>query len=140
MARIHRGTVQKKKKKDLNDPDNHNGVIIHIESNILESELKWALGTITTKKNYWWWCNSSWAISNPKRWCCKSSALNLPANLENSVVAHRIGKGQFSFQCQKMLNYHLIALISHASKVMLKIRQTRLQQYVNRTSRCSSWI
>ena len=50
MARIHRGTVQKKKKKDLNDPDNHNGVIIHIESNILESELKWALGTITTKK------------------------------------------------------------------------------------------
>ena len=38
-------------KKDLHVPDNHNGVIIHIESNILESEIKWALGTITTAKN-----------------------------------------------------------------------------------------
>ena len=35
-------------------------------------------------------------------------------------------------QCQRMLNYHTIALISHASKVMLKILQARLQQYVNR--------
>ena len=37
-------------KKDLNDPDNHDGVIIHLETNILESEVKWSLGTITTNK------------------------------------------------------------------------------------------
>ena len=37
-------------KKDLNDPDNHDGVISHLESDILESEVKWALGNITTNK------------------------------------------------------------------------------------------
>ena len=48
---------------------------------------------------------------------------------------HRTGKGQFSFQSQRKAlpcsNYHTIALISHASKVMLKILQVRLQQYMN---------
>ena len=46
---------------------------------------------------------------------------------------HRTGKGQFSFQSQRkaMPTYHTIALISHASKVMLKIVQARLQYYVN---------
>ena len=49
---------------------------------------------------------------------------------------HRTGKGQFSFQsqkrqCQRMLNYHTIAFISYTSKVMFKILQARLQQYVN---------
>ena len=50
---------------------------------------------------------------------------------------HRAGKGQFSFQSQRKAmpkkgsNYHTIPLISHASKVMLKILQARLQQYVN---------
>ena len=46
---------------------------------------------------------------------------------------HRTGKGQFSFQSQTkaMPNYRTIALISHASKVMLKILQARLQQYMN---------
>ena len=37
-------------KKDLNDPDNHEGVITHLKSDILESEVKWALGSITTNK------------------------------------------------------------------------------------------
>ena len=37
-------------KKDLHDPDNHNGVIIHLEPDILESEVKWALGSITMNK------------------------------------------------------------------------------------------
>ena len=37
-------------KKDLNDPDNHDGVITHLESDILECEVKWALGSITTNK------------------------------------------------------------------------------------------
>ena len=46
MARIHRKTVQ----KNLSDPDNHNGVITHLESDILECEVKWVLGSITTNK------------------------------------------------------------------------------------------
>ena len=46
MARIHRRTVQ----KDLHDPDNHNGVIPHLEPDILECEVKWALGNITMSK------------------------------------------------------------------------------------------
>ena len=61
----------------------------------------------------------------------------MPANLENSAVAAGLGKVSFHSnpkerQCQRMLNYRTIALISHASKVMLKMLQARLQQYVNR--------
>ena len=46
MARIHRRIV----KKDLYNPVNHDGVIIHLERDILECEVKWALGNITTNK------------------------------------------------------------------------------------------
>ena len=46
MARIHRGTVQ----KDLHDTDSHDGVITHVEPDILECEVKWALGNITMNK------------------------------------------------------------------------------------------
>ena len=49
MTRIHR-TIQKKKKKNLHEPDNHDGVIIHLEPDILDCEVKWALGNITTNK------------------------------------------------------------------------------------------
>ena len=60
----------------------------------------------------------------------------MPANLENSAVATGLEKVSFHSnpkerQCQKCSNYHTTALISHASKVMLKILQARLQQYVN---------
>ena len=60
----------------------------------------------------------------------------MPANLENSAVATGLEKVSFysnpkERQCQKMLNYPTITLISLASKVMLKILQARLQQYVN---------
>ena len=51
MARIHRRTVYNtKKKKKFNDLDNHHGVIIHPEPDILECEVKWALGNITINK------------------------------------------------------------------------------------------
>ena len=46
MARIHRRTAQ----KDLHDPDNHDGVITHLEPDILECEVMWALGSIPTNK------------------------------------------------------------------------------------------
>ena len=65
-------------------------------------------------------------------WKMKIAALNMLANLENSAVATGLEKVSFHSnpkerQCQRMLK-----LISHASKVMLKILQARLQQYVNR--------
>ena len=51
MARIHRRTIPKKKKKKiLHDPDNHNGVIIHLEPEIVECEVKWISGSIITSK------------------------------------------------------------------------------------------
>ena len=60
----------------------------------------------------------------------------MPPNLENSAVATVLKKVSFHSnpkerQCQRMFNYHTIALISHASKVMLKTLQARLQQYMN---------
>ena len=64
--------------------------------------------------------------------CCTQYA----SKFEKLSSDHRTGKGQFSFQSQRKAkecsNYHTIALISQASKVMLKILQARLQQYVNR--------
>ena len=61
----------------------------------------------------------------------------MPANLESSAVAPGLEKVSFHSnpkerQCQKCSNYRTIALISHTSKVILKILQARLQQYVNR--------
>ena len=61
----------------------------------------------------------------------------MAANLENSAVATGLEKVSFHSnpkerQCPKFSNYHTIASISHASKVMLKILQARLQQYTNR--------
>ena len=82
--------------------------------------------------------NSIWAISNPKRQCRENAAFSMPANLENSAVL-ATGLEKVSFhsnpkerQCQRMCKLLHITLISHASKIMLKILQVRLQQYVNR--------
>ena len=60
----------------------------------------------------------------------------MSAHLENSAVATGLEKVSFHSnpkerQCQRMLNYHTVAPISHASKVMLKILQARLHQYMN---------
>ena len=60
----------------------------------------------------------------------------MPANLENSAVATGLGKVRFHSnpkerQLQRISDYHTVAFISHASKVMLKILQARLQEYVN---------
>ena len=55
----------------------------------------------------------------------------MPANLENSAVATGLEKGSFHANAKECSNYCTIAVISHASKVMLKILQARLQQYVN---------
>ena len=92
-------------KKDLQD--NHDGVITHLEPDILECEVKWALGSIITNKASGV-IEFPGAISNPERCCCESAALNMPANLGNSAVA--TGLEKFSFhsnlkerQCQRIL-------------------------------------
>ena len=79
---------------------------------------------------------SSWATSNPKRGCCESAALyaskfgklNSGQGLEKISFIPIPKKGS----AKECSNYHTIALISHASKVMLKILQARPQQYMNR--------
>ena len=66
----------------------------------------------------------------------ETATINMSANLENSAVATGLEKVSFysnpkEMQCQRMLSYHTIAFISHASEEMLKILQARLQQNVN---------
>ena len=73
---------------------------------------------------------------NPKRWCCESAALKIPGNLENSSGYKDWKKSSFipvpkKGNAKECSNYCTIALISHASKVVLKILQARLQQYMN---------
>ena len=83
------------------------------------------------EQSLWRWWHSNWAISNPKRWCCESAALNRPASLENSAMATGLGKVSFPSKPIECFNYHTIILIPHASKETLKILQARVQQYVN---------
>ena len=94
-------------KKDFHDPYNHDGVITHLEPDILECEVKWALGSIITNKASGV-IEFPGAISNPERCCCESAALNMPANLGNSAVATGLEKVSFlsntkERQCQRML-------------------------------------
>ena len=77
----------------------------------------------------------SWAISNPKGWCCESAVFNMPENLENSAMATGLKRSVFipipkKVRAKECLNYLTISLISHVSKVTLKILQARLQQYM----------
>ena len=131
MARIHIRTIQ----KCLNDPDNHDGVITHLESDILECEVKWALGSITKSK-----ASRGKGISAELFQILKDDILmcctQYVSKFGKSSSGHRTKKGQFSFQSQRKAtkegsNYHTISLILNVSKVMFKILQARLQQYVN---------
>ena len=104
-------------KKDLHDPDNHDGVITHLQPDILESEVKWSLGSITTNK-----ASGGWAILNPERWCCESAALNMPANLENSAVATGLEKVNFHSNPPKqaMPKYAQTTTQFHSSHTLVK--------------------
>ena len=100
MARIHRRTVEKK--KNLHDPDNHDGVITHLEPDILECEVKWASGSITTNK-----ASGGDVIPVELFQTLKDDAVKVPANLENSAKATGLEKIRFHFnpkerQCQRM--------------------------------------
>ena len=94
-------------KKDLNDPDNHTGVITHLEPDILECEAKRALGSITTNKAGRGDGIPPELFQILKDDAVKASYVNMSANLEKSAVAKGLEK--FSFhsnpkegQCQRM--------------------------------------
>ena len=112
-------------KKDLHDPDNHDGVITHLEPDILKCKVKWALGNVTTKK-----ASGGDGIPTELLQILKDDAVKVlfqPQDWKRSVFIPIPNKGNPK-ECS---NYCTIALISHASKVMLKILQARLEQYLN---------
>ena len=122
-------------KKD-NDPDNHVGVITHLEPDILECEIKWTLGNMTMNK-----ASGGDGIPAELFQILKDDAVKVlhsicqqiwkteqwPQERERSVFIPIPKKGN----AKECSNYCTIALILHASKVMLKILQARLQQYMN---------
>ena len=129
--------TEKLYKKDLHDPDSHNGVIIQLEPDILKCAVKWALESITTSK-----VSGGDGIPVEIFQILKDDAVKMlhsicqpiwktqqwPQDWISSVFIP-IPKKDNAKACS---NYCTITLISHASKVTLKILQARLQQYVNR--------
>jgi len=125
-----------KYKKDSHDPDYHNGVITHLEPDILECKVKWALRSITMNK-----ASGDDRIPVELFQILKDDAVKVLHS-----ICQQIWKIQLWLQDWKRLvfilipkkgnakessNYHTTALISHTSKVMLKILHAKLQQYVN---------
>jgi len=70
----------------LNDLDNYDDVITHLKSDILDCEVKWALGSLVWTKLAEV-TDFQLSLFNPKRWCHESAALSMPANVKNSAVA-----------------------------------------------------
>ena len=113
-------------KKDLHNPDNHDGVITHLEPDILECEVKWDLGSITMNK-----ASGGDGIPVELFQILKDDAVNVLHSVcqqifKNSAVATGLEKVSFHSNPPKCSNYHTVALITHASKVMLKILQATL--------------
>ena len=132
MAKINSRTIQKRS----SDPDNHNGVITHLEPDILECKVKWALGIITMNK-----ASGGDGIPVELFHILKDDAVKVLHSICQQIwktqqgaqdwkrsVFSTIPKKSNDKECS---NYHTIALMSYASKVMLKILQARLQQYMN---------
>ena len=123
-------------KKDLHDPDNHDDMITHLEPDILECEVKQALGSITMNK-----ASAGDGIPVELFQILKDDAVKVlpsicqqiwktqqwPQDWKRSVFIPIPKKGN----AKECLNYPTIALISHPSKLMLKILQARLQQDMN---------
>jgi len=123
-------------KKDLHNPHNHDGVITHLKPDILECEVKWALGSITMNK-----ASGGDGIPVDLFQILKDDAVKAlyaicqqiwktqqwAQDWRRSVYIPIPKKGN----AKECSNYHTIALISHTSKLMLKILQPRLQQYMN---------
>ena len=122
-------------KKDLHDPDNHSGVITHLEPDMLDCELKWALGSITMNRASrgdgipaeLFQILKDDAVKVLHSMCQQIWKTQWPQDWKRSVFIPIPKKGNPK-ECS---NYCTTALISHTSKVMLKILQSRLQQYMN---------
>ena len=124
-------------KKDLNDPDNHDGVITDLEPDILECEVKWASGSITMNKASRGYripvalfqTLEDDAVSKMLHSVCQEiwKTQQWPQDWKRSVFIPIPKKGN----AKECSNCHTIVLVSRASKVILKILQTRLQQYMN---------
>ena len=123
-------------KKDLHDPHNHDGVITHLEPDILECEVNWASGSITTNK-----ASGGDGIPVELFQILKDDAVKVlhsicqqtwktqqwPQDWKRSVFIPISKKGN----AKECSNCHTATLISHTSKVMFKILQATLPQYVN---------
>ena len=123
-------------KKDLHDPDNHDDVITHLDSDILECKVTWALESITMNK-----ASEGDGIPVELFQILKDDAVKVlhsirqqiwkpqqwPQDWKRSVPMPVPNNGN----AKEYSKYHTIALISHTRKVMLKILQARLQQYMN---------
>ena len=87
-------------KKGLHNPDNHDGVITHLEPDIMECEVKWALESITTNK-----ASGGDGIPVELFQVLKDDAVkvlhSIGQHIEKLSIGHRTGKGQFSFQSQR---------------------------------------
>ena len=123
-------------KKDLNDPDNHDGVITHLQPDILGCEVKWALGSITMNK-----AGGGDGIPVELFQILKDDDIKVLHSLCQQIwktqqrpqdwkmsVFIPIPKKDNAKECSKN---GTIALMSDTSKVMIKILQARLQQYMN---------
>ena len=120
--------TEKLHKKDLQDPDNHDGVITLLELEILECEVKWALGSITMNKASGgdeipvelFQIRKDDAVKVLHSLCQQIwKTLQWPQDWKTSVFIPMTKKGN----AKECSNYHTFALISHTSKVMLKILQ-----------------
>ena len=115
-------------KKDLHDPDNHNGMITHLEPDILECEVKWTLGSITMNK-----ASGSDGIPVELFQIVKDDGVKVLHSICQQIWKTQqwpgLEKVSFHSNPKECSNHCTVALISHASKVMLKILQARLQQY-----------
>ena len=124
-------------KKDLHDPNNHNGVITHLEQDMLDCELKCALGSIIRNK-----ASGGDGIPVELFQILKDDAIKVLHSISQPIWKTQQWKQDWKRSvfipipkkgnAKKCSNYHTIALISYTSKVMLKILQARLQQYMNR--------
>ena len=124
-------------KKDLYNPDNHDGAIIHLEPDIVECEVKWALGSITVNKASGGdglpvellQILKDDAVKGPHSICQQIwKTQQWPQDWKGSVFIPIPKKGN----AKECSNYGTIVLISHTSKVTLKILQAGLGQYMNR--------
>ena len=88
-------------KKDLHDPDNHDGVITHLEPNILDGEVKWALGSITTNKASGGDGIPAELFQILKKMKLLKCCTHYVSKFGKLSSGHRTGKGQFSFQSQR---------------------------------------